>query len=616
MTILGAAVGYYDRHAGESDAGLPPYGYNFENIAFALVLDADGKLIDVEQVAEPNSGLRIAVPKDPRVTRTSGIASMFLWDKTSYVLGLTATQRDRTAQEHKTFKTTNCEIIGAATDPGLVAVRKFLEAWQPAQDALPRYGDELVDKNVAFRLAGETGYIHERSAATEAWQARLLETSGAHGACLVSGRLAPIALTHPQIGGVRDAQSSGAALMSFNLDAFRSYGKEQNANAPVSEEVAFKYTAALNHLLRKGSSNRLQIGDATTVFWAEAETADAASSAEGFFAALAQPPDDSDETATLRSTLKRFEEGRPLEALDLGLDETTRFYVLGLSPNAARLSVRFWHDTTLDKLARGFQQHWRDMHFEQPRRQSLPPSVSGCALMTAPARTNAQGQLKFSFDDVSPLLAGELMRAVLSGNRYPGALLSNLIMRIRSDGVLHPTRMALIKAIIVRAMRFEGRLPYEEYLMRSDPDDPNEARRLGRLFALIERAQTSALGDKLNATVKDKFIGSAAATPRNVFPGLIKNAELHHIARLRRGHADADWIKDPEHARRTGSGLQREIGKLVASFPEGPPAQLNIEDQGLFFVGYYQERFGGRPDQDIGPEPGVDTEIENSDNEE
>ncbi len=612
MSVLSAAVGYYDRHAEQPDAGLPPFGFSYESIAFALVLDTDGKLVDVEQVAEPNSGTRIAVPKDPTVTRTVKVIPMFLWDKSSYVLGLTATSRERTMQEHTAFRNTNCKIIGSASDPGLAAVRRFLETWEPSKELLPRYADDLIDKNVVFRLAGELGYVHMRDAAMAAWRARLLESSGAQGECLVSGRPAPIALTHPQIGGVRGAQSSGAALISFNLDAFRSYGKEQNANAPVSEEIAFKYTAALNHLLRKGSPNRVQIGDATTVFWAEAETPDAASAAEGFFAALESPPDDSEETKTLRGALKRFEEGSPLESLNLGLDPSTRFYILGLSPNAARLSVRFWHDTTLGQLGEAFQQHWRDMRFEQPQPRGFPPSIWWSARMTAPARKNVQGQIEFSPKDTSPLLAGELMRSILTGNRYPGALLSNLIMRIRSDHELNPTRLALIKAIIVRAMRIEGRLPHEEYLMRSDPDDPNEARRLGRLFAVIERAQLAALGDNINATVRDKFIGSAAATPRNMFPGLIKNAQ-HHIGRLRRGHSDARWVKNPRGA---SYAFEHDIGKLWASFSKGPPTQLNIEDQGLFFVGYYQERYGGRADPNVGFEPGIDADIEASDNEE
>jgi CRISPR-associated protein Csd1 len=212
---------------------------------------------------------------------------------------------------------------------------------------------------------------------------------------------------------------------------------------------------------------------------------------------------------------------------------------------------------------------------------------------------------------VSPVLSGELMRAVLSGGRYPGSMLSTLVMRIRTDGYLGRLRVPLIKATLVRAMRLENRLPQEDYLVRSDPNDPNIARRLGRLFAVLERAQTTALGGDINTTIKDKFLGAAAATPGQVFVGLIKNAQ-HHTKRLRNGHSDATWIKDTAHARRAGIGIERDIGAICGSLTEGFPQQHSTEDQGLFLIGYYQERFGGRADPAIGTEPGIDTPDDNS----
>ncbi|MEM9030349.1 MAG: type I-C CRISPR-associated protein Cas8c/Csd1 [Pseudomonadota bacterium] len=569
MSILSASAGYYDRHINDTDGGLPPYGYSFENIAFALVLDADGRLVDVEQVAEPNSGARIAVPKDPTVTRTVKVIPMFLWDKSSYVLGLTATPRERTQQEHAAFKQTNYEIIGALVDPGLVAVRRFLKTWQPTKEALPRYSDDLIDKNVVFRLAGEPGYIHMRDAAAASWQRRLLETSGAQSACLVSGRTAPIALTHPQIGGVRGAQSSGAALVSFNLDAFRSYGKEQNANAPVSEEIAFKYTAALNYLMRRGSRNRLQIGDATVAFWAEAETADIASAAEGFFAGLAQPPDDSDETKTLLNTLKRFEEGRPLESLDLGLDPSTRFYILGLSPNAARLSVRFWHDTTLGELGAVFRQHWRDLHIE-PSRRVAPPAIWQLLRELA-----AQGKP----ENISGNLAGEIMRALLSGREYPATLFSAVIARIRSDQAVSQLRASLIKACLVRPLRKKRTLPKEDYLVSLDRENMEKGYRLGRLFAVLEAAQRAGVGN-VNASIRDKFIASASAAPNRVFPLLLRGVQDHLSATRKKGMAGRSVR------------LEKEISEITNGLDARDPfpRTLLLSEQGHFFVGFYHQR--------------------------
>jgi CRISPR-associated protein Csd1 len=156
-------------------------------------------------------------------------------------------------------------------------------------------------------------------------------------------------------------------------------------------------------------------------------------------------------------------------------------------------------------------------------------------------------------------------------------------------------RVALIKAVILRDRRLAGTAK-EDDLMRSDPDDPNPARRLGRLFAVIERAQSAALGGDINSTVADKFLAAASATPARVMPGLIVGAQTHHIARLSKGHSDAKWIKDSATAKATAKGLERDIGTLVAQFDDGFPQQLSAEEQGLFLIGYYQERWGKTAD--------------------
>ncbi|MBX9592300.1 MAG: type I-C CRISPR-associated protein Cas8c/Csd1 [Hyphomonadaceae bacterium] len=606
--ILQALSNAYERFSREKLVNgkprVPPYGYSYERIAYALVLDEAGKLVDIESVAAGD----LDVPSDPTITRAFGIKSMFLWDKTAYALGLAPQVRARTAEEHEAFKKWQRALIADSKDAGLCALLRFLDVWKSLPAELPRYRDELIGTNIVFRLDGDAGYLHDRAAAREVWL-RHLQAKPAHlGPCLIKGEQARIALTHPTLGGVRGAQSSGAAIVSFNQKAFTSYGKDQGANAPVSEHGAFAYTTTLKELLRKDGPQKVQIGDATTVYWAEAADAKEAAAAERTVGYLFQPPPsvaqlDASETDRLRNeAMDLVENGRPLDSAELHLKPGTRFYILGLSPNAARLSVRFWEATTLGAIGQAFHQHWQDLHMVQPAARGPRPSVASCALMTAPARRNTSGQVKFSFDDVSPLLAGELMRAILSGGRYPGALLANLVMRIRADHHLNRLRVSLIKAVIVRTMRIDGRLATEDYLVRTDPDDPNPARRLGRLFAVLERAQLAALGENLNATIKDKYIGSAAATPAQVFTFLVKNAQ-HHTARLRRGHADADWIEDPKHARRVGMGLERDIARLWGSFNNGLPSQLSTTDQGLFFVGYYQERFGGKADEDAGDGP-------------
>lgn len=302
--------------------------------------------------------------------------------------------------------------------------------------------------------------------------------------------------------------------------------------------------------------------------------------------------------------------GKPLKQIAPELADGVRMFVVGLAPNAARISVRFYWEDSFGALAQSYAAYLRDVAMEPaPGRPVF--SVRAAVLRCAPAKVQ-NGQLKYDSDRTSPLLAGELTRAILTGGRFPRALLGLLLLRIRSDHVLDRIRISLIKGLIVRDMRLDGRLPerpdgtpIEDYLMRPDPDDTNTARRLGRLFALIERAQLAALGDGINATVADKFLGSACATPGRTFPALLRAAKEHHIKRLRNGHSDADWIKDPTHARRVGAGLERDIGLIWASFHDGVPTQHSSEEQGLFLVGYYQERYArhGAAEGDEMPEP-------------
>lgn len=616
--ILQALSGYYARLSDRADGSIAPSGYSFQSISFAVVLSADGAVIDIQDLRQvedtkPRAN-SLLVPQPPKRSGRNPPPA-FMADKAGYVFGVQRDKQDKTkttdnGEYQAAFRDYHEKLLADVDDAGCRALLQFLAQWKPAQFASLRHADELVDGNIVFRLDGVRGFLHERPAIRKVWDAQAAGTLAKPGMCLISGEHRPVARLHPSIKGVRGAQSSGASIVSFNQDSFVSYGKDQGDNAPVSEQSTFAYSTALNALLSRASTQKVQIGDASTVYWAEADSAPTAESAELAAGLLFAPsPADADTAETdklRRGVMELIAKGRPLESPELHLARDTRFYILGLAPNAARLSVRFWEMTTLGALGDAFYQHWQDLQIETRLPAKVPPALKMLALQTAPARKSATGDMKLSFDDVSPVLAGELTRAVLSGGRYPGSLLSTLVMRIRTDGYLGRLRVPLIKATLVRAMRLENRLPQEDYLVRSDPNDPNTARRLGRLFAVLERAQMTALGGDINTTIKDKFLGAAAATPAQVFTGLLLNSR-HHTKRLRNGHSDAKWIKDSTHARRAGFGIERDIGAICGTLSDGFPQQHSIEEQGLFLVGYYQERFGGKADSALGVEPGIDT---------
>lgn len=578
--ILQALVRYYQRLIAREGEGIAPYGYSPEKVSYEIVLAPDGAVVDVNDIRD-TSGKKplprtLDVPQPEK--RTVGIKSNFLWDKTSYVLGMSATSK-RADKEHEAFKALHEMALAGEEDVGLSALLAFLRGWSPAQFQPLLFSEDMLDANFVFRLDGELGYLHQRAAA-QMVRTRLLGagqdgSAGAEDAsaasCLVTGESLPVARLHPAVKGVNGAQSSGASIVSFNLDAFTSYGKSQGDNAPVSEQAAFAYTTVLNYLLRRGEHNRqrLQVGDTSVVFWAEAERPEQAANAELFLADMLDlPPDDSAEAERIRLVLDGVAKGRPLSDIDPQLAPSTRMYVLGLAPNASRLSIRFWHVDTLGGLTARLAQHERDLHLE-PSPWTTAPSAWRLALATAPSR---DGRAKS--EDIPPQLVGELMRAILSGGRYPGSLLANVLMRMRADGDVSGVRVAICKGVLTRNLRMQD--SEEEIPVSLDKQSTRPGYLLGRLFAVLEYVQRSALGGQVNATIRDRYYGAASATPASIFPVLLRNTQ-NHLGKLRK--------------ERPGQAvtLEKEIREIVAGLPEQFPRSLRIEDQGRFAIGYYHQ---------------------------
>lgn len=586
--ILQKLSSLYDRLNAQNKVATS--GYAVAKIDFCLVLSPEGEIKAINDLRLPDkrrSALELIAPQGQ--TRTVGIKSNFLWDKTAYVLGVSATSK-RSADEHQNFKDFHFKAFAQTDDQALLALVLFLQQWQPEHYAthpvIQPFADELMDKNVVFRLDGETGFLHERHAAKSIWTNLQSEGVATVGQCLVTGEQLPLARLHPAIKGVDGGQSSGAMIVSFNKDSFESFGKSQGENSPVSEQATFAYTTALNYLLRREDSNqqRIKIGDAVTVFWAEAENVDDAEQAESFASLFMKPPapTDDQETSSLSSTIQQIAKGRPLHEIRPDLDPNTRFYILGLSPNAARISIRFWQQSTLGQLSEKIAQHYQDLDLE-PIPWRTPPSIASLTLTTVPHRA---GQ-KPKFDDVPPLLAGDLARAIFTGQRYPQSLLAQLLMRMRSDGQVSSLRVALCKAVINRAYRLHqlsdqsSTIPSEhhkEIPMSLDVTETNPAYRLGRLFAVLESIQRKALGDGINATIRDRYWGAASATPASIFPMLIRNS-ANHLGKVRK--------ENPK----LSSFFDWQIVDIEQGLGTSWPKSLNMNDQGRFAIGYYHQKW-------------------------
>lgn len=568
--ILQALNSYYERMINEPESGMPLLGTSIENISFALVLDGDGNLKAVEDLREQDGKKlfprKIAVPAAAK--KTSGIKANFLWDNTSYVIGFDDKgKQERTDKCHAAF-TALVKNTCTTKDPGLKAVIAFLDG--PKNEGILSREDwpQICGTNVVFRLEGTPGFIHDRDAARQAWASIADDQPSPTGQCLVTGETGqPIARLHPAVKGVRNAQTSGASIVSFDKAAFRSYEKTQSFNAPVSEQAAFAYTTALNFLLSRKSRQKIQVGDTSIAFWAEC-----ANQAEEFFAELFDPPtkpktktnnvDDQQSTGLIRGLLTAIREGRKATDILPGLDESVQFYILGLSPNAARLSIRFWEVNTIGNLLLRIGKHYDQLKIV-PQFDSEPEFPPLWRLLCQTATLGKS-------ENVSPVLAGGMTKAILTGSPYPQSLLPVVLGRIRAEHDVTYFRAALLKAFLIRNKNME--VP-----VALNPDRTDRPYLLGRLFATLEKAQEDAIPGT-NATIKDRYLGSASATPGQIFSMLLKNS-ANHLSKLR---------KTPE-TRGRSAYYEIIIQDIIAQFSDFPTT-LSAEEQGLFMIGYYHQR--------------------------
>ena len=569
--ILQALAAYYQRIADDPASGVAPEGFEKKDIPFIIVLSREGSFRGLQDTREGEGKKKRArvfvVPKG--VKKSSNIAANLLWDSPAYVLGRPKPDKKKDKEEllRRSKDQRQCfidKIMAAlpepADDAGVVAVLKFLQLG----DFNPIFSHPLWPEieesggNISFQLEEDTGLVCQREAVVKVIMKMQSDEKSEPQTCLVSGEMDEPVRLHTSIKGVWDAQSSGANIVSFNLPAFNSYGKEQGYNAPVGKKAEFAYTTALNTLLSRDSRQRIQVGDASTVFWAGKKD-EFEDNFAGFFA---EPPKGASEqdNAALRALFSAPMTGaRPQDEVD-----RIRFYVLGLAPNAARIAVRFWYAGTIGEVKEHIHQHFEDCSIVHGPKEREHLSLFRLLVSTA---------LQGKSDNIQPNLAGEMMKAILDGTPYPQVLLSSVIRRIRAEHEVTYPRASVIKGVLARDARFYKKNEME-VSMSLDRSNINSGYLLGRLFAVLERAQEAASQGIINATIRDRFYGAASSTPVAVFSHLLK-LKNHHIAKLEnKGQA---------------INLEKQIGEIMAGLNDFP-AHLNLQDQGRFAVGYYHQR--------------------------
>ena len=563
--ILQALADYYERKRAADPDGTPEWGFEHREIPFVIVLSKEGEFLNIEDTRDAGAGKRrgrrFLVPEAEK--RTSAIRANLLWDKPDYALGFVAERKraERVQKQHRAFRQRIEEVFGPdPEDIGLRALLAFLQAGEP--DAVwthPTWPEleSTTGAYVGFRLSADTHLICERPGVVKGIRAAVASDDAALAQCLITGDEGPIAALHPAIKGVWGAQPSGANIVSFNLSAFQTHGREQGANAPVSEEAAFAYTTALNLLLHRDSPTNAHVSDTSVVFWAQEEN-EIRNLAGALFRDDQEVLDDPDRGVDRLKAVY----GAPRQGTLPGGGSGERFYVLGLAPNAARLAIRFWRPTTVEGFAGAVLRHFQDVEVVRPPWAARYPSVA--VLLRATAVLGKDG-------NIPPNLAGAVVDAILTEHPYPRHLLIAAVQRARAEQDVSPDRAAVIKGCLVRAARHSAN--DLEVSVALDEGNDNVGYRLGRLFAALERVQDRA-NPGIQAGIRERYYSAASATPTAVFPTLMK-LKNHHVAKIENRGAVVN--------------LERLLGSILDDV-KNFPAVLSLPDQGRFALGYYHQR--------------------------
>lgn len=582
--ILQALTAYYEQLLRLGKLAAPGWDSNFK-VSFALRINDSGQLLDLIDYRQmiPKGKKEVLspaeIPVPAHVKRSSGVAANFLCDNSTYILGADDKGKpDRAIQCFEACAALHHKILDDVDVPAAKAVLNFFDRWNPAEAPnhpllAERWKDLTGNANLIFEYESPDG-SHERltddSAIKAAWQNHYSDSDpdATTVQCLVTGKEAPLALIHPSIKGVMGAQSSGAALVSFNAPSYCSYGHEQGANAPISEYAAFVYTTALNTLIADKDHCKI-LGDMTVVCWAENASASAASF--GMAGMFGIPENSGVKDDDLSHALEQLSRGKEINWKGDTLLPGQHFYVLGLAPNAARISVRFFLRDTLGGFAEHLQQHFDALEIVKPSfddRKVL--SVWSLARETVNPNERTPSP--------SPQLAGDLLRAVLTGGRYPATLLNGVSIRIRAEHNVTRGRAAILKAYYLRNKQNNQTLIPKEVLTVNLNENSNYMPYvLGRIFSVLEAIQNSA-NPTINTTIKDRYFNSACATPAMVFPTLINLAQKH--------------LNKLSPALETT--YNKQLTELFSKIDKNYPARMTLPEQGAFQIGYYhqtQKRF-------------------------
>lgn len=585
--LLQSLVKLYEAWAEKGE--IEKLGWNPVKISYGISLDEEGNVDEIihlkTNAPKGNKEIPSLISLPMPVKRSVGVASNFLYDNATYVFGYDNSNKpDRAKQCFDCFRNVGNKVLENSDDEFSTVIKKFLQKdyseFENLSDLLTELNctettvDDILNKGANLLLMPLGKFPTDSKAICESWNSYYEHSDAPKGVCLVTGKDDHIAKLHPVIKNIRGAQAAGASLVSFNATAFNSYGKENGYNAPVSEYAAFAYTSALNKLV-SDNDHRVFSGDTTVVCWTE----DGESAYQDVFAGIFNS-DDEVKQKDLHDTIVSIVNGNEIKWEGIPLNPSNNFYILGISPNSARLSVRFFIKNTFGKVMENLLKNQQRMEMVKPKYEKRVhiPLIS---ILNETKKFNPETK-KVIDKEFKPHLASDIIKATINNTRYPDALYYSILNRVSAEHEINWVKASVIKACLIQNYKGVVTVAFNE-------NSNNKAYWLGALFSELEQIQKEAhRGSEINTTIRDRYFSSASLMPSKIFPVLIDLAQ-NHIKKISNVGAKVNCQKR----------LEETMSKLEDKFPNS----LTLDEKGMFQLGYYQrtqERFTGKEDKNNG----------------
>lgn len=580
--LLQSLVKLYEAWAEKGE--IEKLGWNPVKISYGISLDEEGNVDEIihlkTNAPKGNKEIPSLISLPMPVKRSVGVASNFLYDNATYVFGYDNSNKpDRAKQCFDCFRSVGNKVLENSDDEFSTVIKKFLQKdyseFENLSDLLTELNctettvDDILNKGANLLLMPLGKFPTDSKAICESWNSYYEHSDAPKGVCLVTGKDDHIAKLHPVIKGIRGAQAAGASLVSFNATAFDSYGKENGYNAPVSEYAAFAYTSALNKLV-SDNDHRIFAGDTTVVCWTE----DGESAYQDVFAGIFNS-DDEVKQKDLHDTIVSIVNGNEVKWEGIPLNPSNNFYILGISPNSARLSVRFFIQNTFGKVMENLLKNQQRMEMVKPGFEKFNYIPLWRILGETVNKKSRDKKCK-------PHLAGDVLNSIINDYNYPSTLYYGILGRISAEQNINWVKASVLKAYLLK--NYDSKYK-EEITVDYNENSNNKAYLLGVLFSNLEEIQNTA-NPGIKSTIRDRYFTAASSTPSRVFPILIDLAQ-NHIKKIPNVGAKVNCQKM----------LTETMSKLGDRFPN----RLKLDEKGMFQLGYYQrtqERFTGKEDKE------------------